>query len=178
MPKGCENPVFTQGGFTNLSLFIQRIHLHALVPVKQMCQGNTFLSWRVIMKGVMKTDFQEFSSGVHVGENRVMLWSSVDLEWQSAVCLCLPSGRKPWILSPGSGQLGLLLSQHVCLGRRKVLVQAAMLAPGPGPQPSYQPPVLVGPKTTCSNWSSTLPWGWKSGYVVSSSFFKRRSGGE
>lgn len=69
-------------------------------------------------------------------------------------------------------------SQHSCPGRSKVLIQAAMLAPDPGPQSSYQPRGLVGPKTTCSNWSSTLLWGWKSGFVLSSSFFKRRSRGE
>lgn len=62
------------------------------------------------------------------------------------------------------------------LGRSKVLIQAAMLVPGPGPQSCHQPRGLVGPKTTCSNWSSTLLWGWKSGFFVSSSFFKRKSG--
>lgn len=127
---------------------------------------------------IMKTDFQEFSFRMHVGENRVMLWSSVDLRWQSTLCLCLPPGQKPWIPSPSSGQLELMPSQHACLGRSKVLVQAAMLVPDPGPQSSYQPCGLIGPKTSHSNWSSTLLWGQKSVFVVSSSFLKRRSGGE
>lgn len=127
---------------------------------------------------IMKTDFQEFSFRMHVGENRVMLWSSVDLRWQSTLCLCLPPGQKPWIPSPSSGQLELMPSQHACLGRSKVLVQAAMLVPDPGPQSSYQPCGLIGPKTFHSNWSSTLLWGQKSVFVVSSSFLKRRSGGE
>lgn len=75
-----------------------------------------------------------------------MLWSSVDLKCQSTVCLCLPSGQKPWSPFSSSGQLELMPSQHICPGCSKDLVQVAMLSPDPRPQFSYQLRVQLAPR--------------------------------
>lgn len=104
---------------------------------------------------IMKTDFQEFSFRMHVVENGVTLWSSVDrLLWTlngRAQFVSVSLRAKALEPFPRLWAAGFDASQHSSLGRTQVLVKAATLVPDPDPQSSCQPRELVGPKTTCSS---------------------------